>query len=290
MKFAQIYQAFSTLFVLGFLSGCGTYVPEIAEVWDGPDGTKELEFNIKKSVFCEIRKAVKSINIVETVDGKPTEYLPKNWGAQVTLSLTVDEISSLNPGVTFNTPMIPGTVFFPNNITVAAPQQYNLGLGGTLSSQSTRVDTFNMYYSVDDLRKPIDKIHDLCNTDADKNGSSFFLASDLGIQKWLKDALEIDKRLPSSSGGSSSPKPDTISYQVKFIVISSGNITPTWNLVRISANTANTPFFGANRTRTHDLIITLGPGEGAEAQQAASLHLARQIGSFTASSLRPLMK
>jgi hypothetical protein len=290
MKFCQLCIGSSALLVLCFfVGGCGTYAPEIAEVWDGPEGTKELEYNIKKSVFCELRTAVDSIKIVESVNGKPVEYLPDNLASQVTLSLEVAETSGLNPGVTFNTTMIPANVFFPNKITVPVSQQYNLGLGGTLSSQSTRIDKFNMYYSVGDLRKKIDYTHDLCFAEPPKGGSSFFLTGDLGIQKWLRDALEVDRSIPSSSGGGSSPKPDTISYEVKFIVVSSGNITPSRKLVRISANTANTPFFGANRTRTHDLIITLGPTKGAEGQQAANLHLASQIGSATAGNLRPLL-
>jgi hypothetical protein len=31
-------------------------------------------------------------------------------------------------------------------------------------------------------------------------------------------------------------KPDTVSYEIKFLVVSSGNITPTWKLVHVSAN------------------------------------------------------
>ncbi len=33
-------------------------------------------------------------------------------------------------------------------------------------------------------------------------------------------------------------KPDTVSYEIKFIIVSSGNVTPTWKLLRVSANTA----------------------------------------------------
>ncbi len=294
-----------------FLGGCGTYVPEIAEVWDGPNGTKELEFNIKKAVFCEIRTAIASLEIVETVNGKPVAYLPDDWGAQVTLSLEVDETNALNPGVTFNTLLPTATKVFSSGPTVATPQTRNLGFGGTVSSTSSRIDKFNMYYSVHDLRKPIDTKNDICITEPPKRGSSLFLISDLGIQKWLSDALEVDRMLPSSSKSSSAPpirpplggaakpdtaakadttaKPDTISYEIKFVVVSSGNITPSWKLVQISANTANSSFFGVGRTRSHDLILTLGPSTGAEGDRANGLHFSSQLGAAAAQSLRPLL-
>jgi hypothetical protein len=81
-------------------------------------------------------------------------------------------------------------------------------------------------------------------------------------------------------------------------VVSSGNATPQWNLVRVSANTGS-PFFDMNRTRTHDLIITIGPGK-VEMQQtpngqtvarvvptqgAQDAHLASQIGLAVANAL-----
>jgi len=292
-----------------YLTGCGTYVPEIAEPWDGPDGTRELEFNIKKAVFCEIRDAVRSVNIKETLNGRPVEYLPGDWGAQVTLSLQVDETSAVNPGASAVNPMPNYLLRFPVGGTVTAAQSFALGGGATVSSQSSRTDKFNMYYLVSDLRMPIDVQNDICTKSPP--GYSFFLLSDLGIKKWLKDALEVDRRLPSSvppvsatsltgggataeggtksSAGGLNPKPDTISYEVKFVLVSSGNITPTWKLVRFSANTGSVPFLGAGRTRTHNLIITLGPSSGPGAEQANLLNLAAQIGQANASSLRPLL-
>ena len=50
----------------------------------------------------------------------------ESWGATLTLTLTVDEMSGVNPGLSFNTPMIPATTYFPHGITVPGPQSYNL--------------------------------------------------------------------------------------------------------------------------------------------------------------------
>jgi hypothetical protein len=50
---------------------------------------------------------------------------------------------------------------------------------------------------------------------------------------------------------------------VAFVVVASGNITPTWTLVNVSANTAGS-LAAAGRTKTGDVIISLGqPKAGA---------------------------
>jgi hypothetical protein len=150
--------------------------------------------------------------------------------------------------------------------------------------------------------------------------SSPFILSDLRIRDWLIDAMFFTRKLPShppsnektpqqladerckytkqgysdaeitqiiaagagggASGGGNTPKPDTVSLEVKFIIVSNGNITPTWKLVRVSANTGNSPLFGAGRTRTHDLIITIGPSN----QDTANTHLASLIGNAVANA------
>lgn len=81
-----------------------------------------------------------------------------------------------------------------------------------------------------------------------------------------------------SSGGASggtSQKPDTVSIEIKFVVVTNGNVSPTWKLVRVSANTGSNPLFSAGRTRTHDLIITIGP----PTQATANSHLAQVYGN-----------
>jgi hypothetical protein len=75
-------------------------------------------------------------------------------------------------------------------------------------------------------------------------------------------------------GGAGGFAQDSFSQELKFIIVSSGNIQPTWKLVQVSANTGNTPFFSTGRTRTHDLLITIGP----PTTRTANDFLASQIG------------
>jgi hypothetical protein len=86
-------------------------------------------------------------------------------------------------------------------------------------------------------------------------------------------------------------KKDVISHEVTFVIVYGGNITPTWKLVRVSANAGSGSFFGATRTKTQDLIITMGPPQGGAAGGGLSLAasntiLASQIGQAVASAIR----
>ena len=69
--------------------------------------------------------------------------------------------------------------------------------------------------------------------------------------------------------------------RLKFIIVSSGNTQPTWKLVPVAANAGNTPFFSIGRTRTHDLLMTIGP----PTQRTTNDFLASQIGQAVQSGI-----
>jgi hypothetical protein len=257
-KCAKLY----SIGLLLTLSACGTYVPQIQEFWDTSKvpiltAGGQLEYRIKEKVYCDI---VQAIN-----DNK--DILPPRWGVQVTLDLQVDETGALNPGVSFITPL-------------ESSQSFTLGLGATLSSQGTREDKFGSYWNVDKLKG---FNGGTCKQDKDEwHGSSLLLESELGISQWLADQLITNQVLPSSplsKNADPSFKQDVLSYHVKFIVISSGSVTPTWKLVRIATGNGSLPLASANRTRTHDLLITFGPAfKQGSPNIALNSHAAQEIG------------
>jgi hypothetical protein len=369
------------------LAGCGTVVPNIKEAWDSdipgaPSdgrypptppywGAAQIEFEIKKRIFCDLTTAVHTANAYSwTVEHNGREgnvrYLPKDWAAQVSLSLEVDESSALNPGVAFNNPMASAISTFgvlgKAPVTFSTPQLFSLGIGGTLSSTATRTDKFDPYWTIEKLSEDTpnvcnpDNKHDPVVQRADKTGytpakSSPLIESDLGLTEWLVGALFTNTAIPSNTGpeppskdqlgaerhvlhengfkssditqivasgafpsipelkkelselkkggyttkeitqivlnkvkasasgggggsGGGGQKPDTLSIEIKFVIVSNGNVLPTWKLVRVSSGTGSTPLFGIGRTRTHDVIITIGP----PTQATANTHLASQIG------------
>jgi hypothetical protein len=316
MKNNRLLATPSILLLSLSLYGCGTFAPQIGEIWDDESNAAHtLEMKIKQKIYCELQSAVSHINdptyrppfrqFLGDKELKPAKPLPESWGVQMQLFLTVEENSSLNPGVAFNTPIIPGNTRFPSNIIVQGPQAYALSLGGTLSSDATRTDKFSFYYLVKDLEGD----QPACNQDKfdqeDLHGSSFLLESDLGIYKWLNNAMNIRSSVGTSEPGSS--QQEVMSYDIKFDVVSSGNITPTWKLVRVTANgTGN--FFSTKRERTHEIILTFGPTAQPTSQAkakptpsakaklakpepgllAAQSALASEIGASVANSLNRL--
>jgi hypothetical protein len=299
------------------LVGCGLHVPDIKEAWDadkpedsnGPriPGAGQIEFEIKKHVFCELGDAVKYVNSTFHASSGPSPdklarlpaLIPSDWAAQVALSLQVDESSALSPGVTLNT-VLPNVVktFGPGS-SVTTSQARNVGFGGTLSSTATRIDKFNPTWTIGYLMRA-NTPTSICHKENDPftkdlgwapdTSSPFIIDGNLGIQDWLTGAMMTDLFIPSQTvpalanggvgggggaggGGGGGAHVDTISYEVKFIIVSNGNVTPTWKLVNVSANTTGT-LFAAGRTRTHDLIITIGPAD----QQTLLAHLSSQIG------------
>jgi hypothetical protein len=369
-------------------------------------GAGQIEFEIKKQIYCELKVAVREANKYseETQGQPPLPLLPKDWGAQVSLSLEVDESSALNPGVTLNTPMASAYSFFGvlyrTPVTVTTPQLFTFGFGGTLSSTATRTDKFDPYYTIAYLsERPPDEFG-ICNYARPENDPFVargyrpakssplveaelglpLIKSELGLKDWLIGALFTNSAIPSvvgpiptkeqlkderlllgrngytsseitkivasgaslsesqvllfkkqgftnagiakllaagaspsqllglkeegyngneidamvaatakssgsqqskSGGGGTSP-PDTISIEIKFVIVSNGNVTPTWKLVRVSANTGSAPLFSVGRTRTHDVIITIGPNN----QATANTHLASQIGNAVSNGNR----
>jgi hypothetical protein len=167
-----------TIFLLsGVVAGFGTAVPDIKEFWDrdkppapgapvGVPGAAQMEWEIKKRIFCDLKEAVKAANSIPFKSGTPNRLtvkrpglIPVNWGAQISSSLQVDETSSLNPVLTLNT-TYPAVISYPATKTalgaisaVTTPQSFGLGFGATLSSTATRTDKFDPYYTIETLMR-----------------------------------------------------------------------------------------------------------------------------------------
>jgi hypothetical protein len=302
--------------------GCGLTVSQLPEVWESSDpyATAHMELQIKQAIFCELRKGALEARRLNSsqyiyqnrnVTSAQDVPLPDSWGAQVTLTLTVDEKSSLTPSVSIKDPIKPATAF---GQTVS--QSFTSAFGGILSSQDVRYDKFNFYYSVSDL-----VLHagpaDICGTPPTallgppSTSSPFINATNLGISSWLPSAIAVTDFQRSSRGAANGEGPalgssgsfasDSITYDNKFVIISDANVAPTWNLVRFGTGTS--ALFELNRTRTHELLITIGPGStqtktdpktgkktvvnAGPSSAAVNSHLASEIGSAVAAAIGP---
>ena len=122
--------------------------------------------------------------------------------------------------------------------------------------------------------------------------TSLLIQSDLKFKDWLYDqvttAVTGETQVPV---GTDTPvKQNVLSHEVSFEVVTTGGINPAWKLTEANFNQSGT-FLQATRDRTHDLLITMGPGDNAGLKGAArDANLAASIGQSIANhsqSLQP---
>jgi tetratricopeptide (TPR) repeat protein len=263
-------------------------------------GLAQIEFEVKKRILCEIEAAVKYVNRFPISEGLAPDKLkqvakypiPLDWIAAVSLSFELDEFSGVNLDDALNTPL-PSAVKALGHGTsssVGTPQSRILGFGGPLSSTAARIDKFDPTYPIshfmasqgpNSVCRPENDPLTRAGLKADSGFSPFMIEGTLGIQDWLFGAILAGIFLNGSGGAPTEP----VSYEIKFVLVSNGNITPTWKIVTVPANTSGAVSTG--RTRTHDLIITIGPSDN----RTLFSHLASQIGQATgggANATRPM--
>jgi hypothetical protein len=247
----------------GFLGGCGLYTPDIVELDNQPHATAFLINRIVDHVKCELRQAIQHAHNydIEQAALQSDKMRRIAWLdgsiAKVTIKLVVEEKGTLNPGVSFKHLFPSEVTTFANKTSVTTPQSFSLGLGGLFSAGATRTENIDYTFVV--------KNHFLYNqtgliAERECRGyDGILLDGDLKIKDWV-DGVTFPYYLPQNVDPT---PPDVISHEVAFVVVASGNITPTWTLVNVSANTAGS-LAAAGRTKTGDVIISLGqPKAGA---------------------------
>lgn len=282
-------------------------MPSQIEPWDSsePLGTERMVKQVKIAVFCELREAVELARLrrsdisyrgksITTTEDLP---LPDTWGVQTTLTLTVDEETNVTPGLGLS----------------SVDKTFALGLGGTISSQAVRVDKYDTFYSIKDVidvrgdQQICDPVEREKQSQPRSSSSPFLVLSRVGIREWLPEAYAASRFIRSSRESplgigppltSGSFASDSISYDIKFVIEANASGTPIWTLRRVSSEST----VRLSRTKTHQLLVTIGPAEvlkiqgkkGVQlqvvgpSQSATNSHLAQQIGDAVAQSLRTL--
>ena len=250
------------------LTGCGTYVPEIQELsWDQADGQLLIRA-IVGSIHCEIRDAVTYVinqdvkNATEFRQPLQAGWL-YGWGAQIAITLTVDEQSTVAPA---------GSWF--------GPPAFLLGLGANLSSTATRINSLNYYFTVKDIYSRSNGVP--CSQEERNNiyhlpVGSLLIRSDLKLKEWLLSVVLGLGTGEFEFTKSSKTAKNAFSHEVKFVVLTNANTIPVWTLANAKIN----PLLSTSRNRTHDLLITFGendPITNSLTPPAANANLASQIG------------
>ena len=248
------------------LAGCGTYVPNISEFPGGAVSEQQLVQKIVQSVTCELRDAVNDFYNIQ----QRRHLFVDNWGAQLTLTLTIEERSELNPTALW----IPHTMF-------------SLFGGADVSADATRMDVINSFHTIQELRAL-----KACSSRERPQGP-FLLESDLKLRNLLFDSqTTADTGQVNFGETAKADSKNVIQHEVKFIVSSSASLTPTWKASRVWSVNQSGVFLSALRNRTQDLLITLGETDQsgtAPGPAAASLALSSQIGIAVSNGMRTVM-
>jgi hypothetical protein len=253
-------------------------VPEIQEVGDRVEGQRLVQA-VLTNITCELRAALNGLR-----QAYPQGTFVDGWGIQTTLTLTYDETGAIAPGVLWSPPSPASSIF-------------SLGAGLNFSSDATRTNAINAYYLVSDLEQA------QCSDEARPNGL-FLLQSDLKLSEWLFDAVSASMTNTINFRTTTLAVPtNVLQHDVKFQIISSGTLNPSWVLSRLTVNPSGN-LFSASRTRTNDLLITLGPASTAvvaeiakngrkkltvtaqPARQAADLHFSSTVANGIETGLR----
>jgi hypothetical protein len=233
-----------------------------------PHATAFLINRILNHAKCELRDAVitahnKDLENAGRYGARRLDWLDSAT-AKITIKLIAEEKGTLNPGVSFKQ-LLPSVVTnFGNKTSVTTAQSSAVGLGGLLQADATRTENIDFSYVIktdflgNQTRRPVEPRP--C-----KEPGGIFLDADLKIQDWLDGAtlpFLISAAVPSEVDRTA---PDVLTHEANFVAMANGNVTPSWTLVNVSANTANN-LAAAGRTTTGDLIISLG--KPAKVQQA----------------------
>lgn len=263
-------------------AGCGANVPDIVV----PPGEKDASAflvnrivgHIKSEVGCAILKVI-DYDRKTYGNNRRTKWLD-TWSAKMSLKLTVDEKSTLAPGVSL-THLYPNAVNNVGGSNITTGQSFNLGLGGQFSTDATRIDMSDYSFNLK---------NDFINKTAEYGDKSprcspytgFLVDGDLKIYDVLSSRI-----FPYITGTADDVPPTTLQTDITFIVAGSGNVTPTWKFVTVSGNTGN-PLFSSGRTSTDDIIITFGPSapDGKPSQALSEAHnIAKTTSGFNTALL-----
>jgi len=188
------------------------------------------------------------------------------WGAEVALTFTVVEKTTVAPSVLW-TPPSPATSVF----TLAA------GVSG--SAQATRIEKMNFFYTMAEL-------YGLPCKGSDIRYDSFLIQNDLKIADLLLG--RIGPTVLGTGHAPGSGQKNVLSHEISFQVVTGGSATPMLKLVRATINPSGT-FFGVSRDRTHNLLITFGPvasGGKSLIAIAEQSHFTSQIASGVTTGFR----
>jgi hypothetical protein len=232
----------------------------------------KIESNIIANIRCEVTKG-----LYRADQSRKVPWL-KGWGTSVSLNLTWDDQSSVNPNLLFTTPI--------------GSDLFSAGAGISGSAHATRNEDITFTYENKTLLREAELDNRVPGLDCSALEDGATVSSNLHIDEFIYDKASIAGGPEARTGSIEHPVFSTFQETITFVVSFGGNVTPSWKFIRLSVNPSG-QFLSATRTNTSVIIITLGPlakpkGPGTPqlAAQAAIQHNAAVTGTSTAAAIR----
>ena len=268
-----------------FTSSCGLQTPTMQSPLR-PSPTSEVVLNIIYHVQEELACAVYAIKQHDRgrlENNKIIKDVPwlletgaKAGVAKVTLTLTVDDKTTIAPSLS-------DTALYPNKITsfthggnIVSPQSFSLGIGVSGSAEANRKISTDYTFSIrDDLLNFKNSNFDIVE-DCDENTGALklpttgaMISGDLRIADSFLGLLGYYTAQTQNNGanqplGKALP-PDTLQTDITFTLNGSGSVSPFWKLVPISPGSSTLPLLAASRNSIDEVLVTLGPNTPATA-------------------------
>ncbi|RVB79837.1 MULTISPECIES: hypothetical protein [unclassified Mesorhizobium] len=254
------------------LLGCGTTIPNMTTSYPREgDGERLEEVELVQLIKCELHYGVQEALAAfpanqDELSGYDVEWL-RNWEAKMSLKITVDEKSTLMPGLTYKLPLHTAVSQF----NVPTPQNFSASIGLQASSQGTRSETIGFSYKFADLLKEPELNENSCKSQI-KNK---IVLNNLKIPEFIFNKAYVANHTDAVVQRDGESPYSTFSDDITFIVTYGGNVTPVWNLLQVTANSTS-PLYNSVRTKTHNLTITLGKVGSAQAAAVANANLIGQ--------------
>lgn len=273
------------------LDGCGTTTPNLRpDVLRGDLSEGLSEERLLGYIKCSLGRALSRVSeqyradlaqYPETAPADPTPWL-KEWGAQVSLKVTVDENSTIAPSLGYKQPRSTILNYFQSGDVMGA-RSSTLGVSASVTADATRIEGIQTYFYFPTLIPEYASDSEPCKPDG-----RYFIAGDLKIDDFMTNKVrlaQVNGLLEPKNGPNSAPL-DAFTYEVTFVLTTSAGINPAWFLTRISIDPGSGNLFGGTRKKTNDLIITIGPTDQGKAatgmhvptERAKDAHVAALIG------------
>jgi hypothetical protein len=304
---------------LALLAGCATHVPSMHGLGESEGKEIAREGDLVAHVKCELTRALLRIEVEEADNraqaarsgldpallGYSAVWLDA-WAAKVNLKLQVDESATLAPSISITEPWANHISTFPAGGPVSTSRAFSLPLAISGVNKATRTETIGFVFGFADLKadaregwrikaaaekRPFsaeaeDAYRRAQAAAACPASDGSMMDGDLKIYEFIRSKVQVS-RVPGviPRGADRSPF-DVFNYEVQFAVTRAGSASPGWKLYPIAINQA-APLLAGSRTRTDDMLLTLGVKQGEGLSQAAEdAHLAGLIGQEVARSLQ----